>query len=87
MMRLDIFKELTDVLFILYLSLFGCFENCMMFCNCQGLLLTRGTNVKRGCVLVKRTSGGGDPNSLGANRAAYYPRYQSLFVHSASDTR
>ena len=27
------------------------------------------------------TSWGGDPESLGANRSAYYPRDQSLFVY------
>ena len=29
---------------------------------------------------VNRNSWGGDPESLGANRSAYYPRDQSLFV-------
>ena len=31
-------------------------------------------------VPVDRNSWGGDPESLGANRSAYYPRDQSLFV-------
>ena len=30
--------------------------------------------------LVNRNSWGGDPESLGANRSAYYPRDHSLFV-------
>ena len=29
---------------------------------------------------VNSNSWGGDPESLGANRSAYYPRDQSLFV-------
>ena len=33
-----------------------------------------------GCASVNRNSWGGDPESLGANRSAYYPRDQSLFV-------
>ena len=33
-----------------------------------------------GCASVHRNSWGGDPESLGANRSAYYPRDQSLFV-------
>ena len=34
-----------------------------------------------GFASVKRNSWGGDPESLGANRSAYYPRDQSLFVY------
>ena len=34
-----------------------------------------------GCASVNRNSWGGDPESLGANRSAYYPRDQSLFVY------
>ena len=30
---------------------------------------------------VNRNCWGGDPESLGANRSAYYPRDQSLFVY------
>ena len=30
---------------------------------------------------VNRNSCGGDPESLGANRSAYYPRDQSIFVY------
>ena len=33
-----------------------------------------------GCASVSRNSWGGDPEYLGANRSAYYPRDQSLFV-------
>ena len=29
---------------------------------------------------INRNTWGGDPESLGANRSAYYPRDQSLFV-------
>ena len=32
------------------------------------------------CTSVNRNSWGGDPESLGQNRSAYYPRGQSLFV-------
>ena len=32
---------------------------------------------------VNRNSWGGDPESLGANGSAYYPRDQSLFVYYA----
>ena len=34
-----------------------------------------------GCASVNRNSWGGDPESLWANRSAYYPRDQLLFVH------
>ena len=34
-----------------------------------------------GCTSVNRNSWGGDPESLGDNRSAYYPRDQSLFVY------
>ena len=34
-----------------------------------------------GCTLVNRKSLGGDPESLGSNRSAYYPRDQSLLVY------
>ena len=33
---------------------------------------------------VNRNSWGGDTESLGANRSAYYPRDQSLFVYYIS---
>ena len=33
-----------------------------------------------GCALVNRNSWEGDPDSLEADRSAYYPRDQSLFV-------
>ena len=33
------------------------------------------------CASVNRHSWGGDPESLGVNRSAYYPRDQSLFVY------
>ena len=33
-----------------------------------------------GCTSVNRNSWGGDPESLGANKSAYYPRDQSLIV-------
>ena len=36
--------------------------------------------VDLGCTLVNRNSWGGDPESLGANRSAYYTRDQSLFI-------
>ena len=36
--------------------------------------------VDLGCVSVNRNSWGGDPESFKANRSAYYPRDQSLFV-------
>ena len=39
-----------------------------------------GVPIEFGFALVNRTSWGGDPESLGANRSAYYPRDQSLFV-------
>ena len=33
-----------------------------------------------GCASVNRNSWGGDPESLWANKSAYYPQDQSLFV-------
>ena len=41
--------------------------------------LTR-VSIDRGEAEVNRNSLGGDPESQGANRSAYYPRDQSLFV-------
>ena len=35
------------------------------------------------CASVNRNSWGGDPESLGANRSAYYPRDQLLFVNTS----
>ena len=47
----------------------------------QELLLTSAAPRSiLGCTSVSRNSWGGDPESLGANRSAYYPREQSLFV-------
>ena len=37
-------------------------------------------SIDLGCASVNRNSWGGDPESLRANRSAYYPRDQSLFV-------
>ena len=37
-----------------------------------------------GFASVNRNCWGGDPESLGANRSAYYPREQSLFVYYCS---
>ena len=37
--------------------------------------------IDHGCASVNRNSWGGDPESLGANRSAYYPQDQSLFVY------
>ena len=33
-------------------------------------------SIDLGCALVNRNSWGGDPESQGANRSAYYPRDQ-----------
>ena len=38
-------------------------------------------SVDRGTAEVNRNTWGGDPESLGPNRSAYYPRDQSLFVY------
>ena len=38
------------------------------------------SSIDRGAAEVNRNSWGGDPESQGANRSAYYPRDQSLFV-------
>ena len=37
-------------------------------------------SIYRGAAEVNRNSWGGDSESLGANRSAYHPRDQSLFV-------
>ena len=38
------------------------------------------SSIDRGAAEVNRNSWGGDPESQGAKRSAYYPRDQSLFV-------
>ena len=38
-------------------------------------------SIDPGWASVNRNSWGGDPESLGTNRCAYYPRDQSLFVY------
>ena len=37
------------------------------------------TDLSGSTLSVNRNTWGGDPESLGANRSAYYPRDQSLF--------
>ena len=44
-------------------------------------------SIDLGCTSVERNSWRGDPESLRANRSAYYPRDQSLFVYYQTGTR
>ena len=54
--------------------------NRLSICPLRFMITSPKVSIDLGCVSVNRNSWGGDPESLGANRSAYYPRDQSLFV-------
>ena len=55
--------------------------NRLSICPLKFRMAYPGVPIHLGFASVKRKSWGGDPESLGANRSAYYPRDQSLFVY------
>ena len=55
--------------------------NRLTICPLRFRIASPGVPIDLGFASVNRNSWGGDPESLGANRSAYYPRDQSLFVY------
>ena len=55
--------------------------NRLSICPLRFRIASPGVPIDLGCASVNRNSWGGDPESLGAYRSAYYPRNQSLFVY------
>ena len=56
-------------------------DNRLSICPLRYRNASPRVSVNFGCALVNRNSWGGDPESLGANRSAYFPRDQPLFVY------
>ena len=54
--------------------------NRLSICPLRFRIASPGVPIDLGFASVNRNSWGGDPESLAANRSAYYPRDQSLFV-------
>ena len=54
--------------------------NRLSICPLRFRIASPRVPIDLGCTSVNRYSWGCDPESLGANRSAYYPRDQSLFV-------
>ena len=54
--------------------------NRLSICPLRFRIASPGVPIDLGCASLNRNSWGGDPESLGANRSAYYPQDQSLFV-------
>ena len=52
----------------------------LSICPLRFRIASPRVTIDLGCASVNRNSWGGDPEPLGANRSAYYPRDQSLFV-------
>ena len=55
--------------------------NRLSICPLRFRIASPRVPIDLGCASVNRNSWGGDPESLGANRSAYYSRDQSLFVY------
>ena len=55
-------------------------DNRLSICPLRFRIASPSVPIDIRCASVNRNSLGGDPESLGANRSAYYPRDQSLFV-------
>ena len=55
--------------------------NRLSICPLRFRIASPGVAIDLSFASVNRNSWGGDPGSLGANRSAYYPRDQSLFVY------
>ena len=60
--------------------------NRLYICPLRFRIASPGVPIDLGFASVNRNSWGGDPESLGANRSAYYPRDQSLFVYNINHT-
>ena len=60
--------------------------NRLSICPLRFRITSPRVPIDLGCTSVNRNSWGGDPESLGANRSAYYPRDQSLFVYYSTGT-
>ena len=58
--------------------------NRLSICPLRFRIASPRVPIDLGCASVNRNSWGGDPESLVANRSAYYPRDQSLFVYYCS---
>ena len=58
----------------------GPLGNRLSICPLRFRIASPRVPINLGCASVNRISWGGDPESLGANKSAYYPRDQSLFV-------
>ena len=54
--------------------------NRLSICPLRFRIASPGVPIDLGFPSVKRNYWGGDPESLGVNRSAYYPPDQSLFV-------
>ena len=54
--------------------------NRLSICPLRFRIASPGVTIDLGFASVNINSWGGDPESLGANRSAYYPRDHSLFV-------
>ena len=54
--------------------------NRLSICPLRFRIASPRVPIDLGCASVNKNSWGGNPESLGANRSAYYPRDQSLFV-------
>ena len=59
----------------------GPLGNRLSICTLRFRIASRRVPIDLGCTSVNRNPWGGNPESLGANRSAYYPRDQSLFVY------
>ena len=55
--------------------------NRLSICPLRFRIASPGVPIDLGCTSVNRNSWGGAPESLGANRSAYYPRDPSLFFY------
>ena len=59
--------------------------NKLSICPLRFMIASPRVSIDLGCASVNRNSWGGDPECLGANRSAYYPRNQSLFTTNESN--
>ena len=58
----------------------GLLGNRLSICPLRFRIASPRVPIDLGCASVNRNSWGGDPESLGPNRSAYYLRDQSLFT-------
>ena len=56
-------------------------DNKLSICPWRYSIASPKISIDLGCASVNRNSWGSDPESLRANRSAYYPRDQSLVVY------